>query len=200
MQFMPATAPAPSVAASASTTAVLPGARTYAREGFDAPALARVTGWVGGMRDMFVRAGLVGAAGLAPIKVDFAPNSPVAEMHPEQGVLLLGTYTLRNLPSTLSADLVRHEYAHYVLNKTVLPHRLATPDALAMHESLADTFASVLDDDWTLGEEFFTDGRVTRSMSNPADGIAPAAWGARKLPQTRGELQPGDEAHAKTGI
>ncbi|MBC7461023.1 MAG: M4 family metallopeptidase, partial [Thermoleophilia bacterium] len=46
----------------------------------------------------------------------------------------------------------------------------------------------------------FTDGRVTRSMSNPADGIAPAAWGARKLPQTREELQPGDEAHAKTGI
>jgi Zn-dependent metalloprotease len=191
---------APTAPPKVTPSAVVPGARTYDRDGFDAPALAKVTGWVDGMRDMFVHAGLTDAAHLPPIRIDFAPLSPVAEMHPDEARMLLGTYTRRNLPVTLGADLIRHEYTHYVLNKTLLPHMLATPDAPAMHESLADTFASVLDDDWTLGEDFFADGRVTRSMSNPADGIAPAEWGARKLPQTMGELRTGDEAHATTGI
>ncbi|MCW2949639.1 MAG: flagellar biosynthesis protein FlgM [Thermoleophilia bacterium] len=190
----------PTTSPTATTLAVQPGARVYDKSGFDSVALARVSQWVAHERDMFVRAGLTDAAQLPPIRVDFAPFSPVAEMRTEQGSMLLGTYTRRNLPASVGADLVRHEYAHYVLDHTVLPHRLASEQAAAMHESLADTFASVLDDDWTLGEDFFPDGRVTRSMQEPAAGIAPVAWGARTLPDHVGDVQRGDEAHTQAGI
>lgn len=194
------TTPTSSVPQAGSGPAVANGARTFDRPDFDAPALERVTGWIEGARDMFQRAGLAGVAELAPVRIDFLPLSPVAGMKVEQGIMQLGTYSLRDVPTTRSADLVRHEYAHYVLGRTILPHRLASPDAASIHESLADTFAAVLDDDWTMGEELFDDGRVTRSMSNPADGIAPVAYGARPLPAKLSQVVAHDGSHANAGI
>lgn len=181
-------------------SAVVPGARTYAGADWDASALQRVTGWVDGARDMFAQAGLEGVAQLAPILIDLMPTLPAAGMKVPDRVMQLGTFSLRDVPTTRSADLVRHEYTHYVLASTLLPHRMASADAESIHESLADTFAAVLDDDWTIGEELFDDGRVLRSMSNPADGIAPKEWGYRKLPAKLSEITEPGASHANAGI
>jgi Zn-dependent metalloprotease len=69
-----------------------------------------------------------------------------------------------------------------------------------MHESLADTFAAVLDDDWTLGEDLFDDGRMTRSMSNPDDGHRPASLGDRPMPAHIDHYVQTASAHVNAGI
>lgn len=180
---------------------VLPGTRIFPHlPDFDAAALQRVTVWVDGAHDMFLRSGLHEAAALPPIEIDFAPFSPAAEMRTNSGYMLLGTFSKRDVPSTRSADLVRHEYAHYVLGRTLLPQAVSSPQSAAMHESLGDTFAAVLDDDWTMGEDLHEHGRVTRSMERPADGAVPISFPADRLPSSMAEVTSDMSPHAIVGI
>ncbi len=181
--------------------AVAPGTKTYASNpDFDANALARVSGWIEDERAMFVKAGLAEAADLDSVRVDFVPFSPAAQMNAATGTLLLGTIGKRDVPVTRSDDLVRHEYAHYVLERTLLPHIVSSPEAAAMHESLADTFASVLDVDWTLGEGMLSDGRVYRSMEDPHQGAVPLSYTVKQLPATMSEIPANFPPHGRAGI
>jgi len=60
-------------------------------------------------------------------------------------------------------DVVRHEYSHRIVDSMLdLGHE---GEQGAMHESLADTFAAAMDDDWTIGEASTPGGM--RDMLNP---------------------------------
>ncbi len=60
-------------------------------------------------------------------------------------------------------DVIAHEYSHRIIDRVLKLE--PGGETGVMHESLADTFASVIDNDWTIGEDIAPGGM--RDMLNP---------------------------------
>lgn len=193
-------APAPARAATPSPNApdpifLPPGAappgpatsrRDYANDGYDAAARKRVDGWIDDARAMFERAGVADPdRGKAP-RVEWALGLPAAHWNVGTNTLLLGEVPDTRVPFSRSRDVVAHEYAHSVLAHAFGFGEARTLEAATLHESLADTFAAVLDRDWKMGEDLYPrEGggqRFTRSMDDPGSAPAPASYGVTRLP------------------
>jgi hypothetical protein len=96
-------------------------------------------------------------------------------------------------------DVIAHEFSHKVLN-SYEPELLGRKgDGLAIHESIADTFAMLVDsDDWTIGEDAFPGGM--RSISNPEVRGAVRSGVEVAAPITRKELDSTSEPHLGAGV
>ncbi|MCW2928861.1 MAG: peptidase family protein [Thermoleophilia bacterium] len=96
-------------------------------------------------------------------------------------------------------DVIAHEFTHKVIHEYA-PELLGRKgDALAIHESVADTIAMVVDpDDWTVGEDSFPGG--LRSFSNPEVRGAYSGGTEKPAPITREQLGSGTEAHLGAGV
>lgn len=155
--------------------------------GYSAEDRKRVETWIDGERQLFKRNGVAQPEGARPVRVEWAVTLPAASFVPAANVLRLGETPNTHIPYSRSDDVVRHEYAHAVLANGLGLGEPQTLEAVTLHESLADTFAAALDDDWTMGEDLVVgDARPQRSMSDPASGpIPPTAdppYGVDRLP------------------
>ena len=96
-------------------------------------------------------------------------------------------------------DVIAHEFSHKVLH-AYSPELLSrSGDGQAIHESVADTFAMLVDrDDWLVGEDAVPGG--VRSFSNPEvrgsfDGVT-----EHPAPITREQLESSTEEHLGAGV
>lgn len=79
----------------------------------------------------------------------------------EKDAILVGRHTGGSFAD--SKDVLAHEYSHRVIDKMV--GLSPAGESGVMHESLADTFASAMDNDWTIGEDITPGG--LRDMLHP---------------------------------
>lgn len=96
-------------------------------------------------------------------------------------------------------DVIAHEFTHKVLHAYAPDLLASSGDGLAIHESIADTFAMLVDrDDWTMGEDAWDGG--LRSFSNPEIRGAMRSGVAEPAPITRAQLTKSTEPHLGAGV
>lgn len=96
-------------------------------------------------------------------------------------------------------DVIAHEFSHKVIH-AYAPQLLGSEgDGRAIHESVADTFAMVVDDDdWLVGEDAVPGGM--RSFSHPEERGAVAGDVVKSAPITRAQLEGSTEEHLGAGV
>ncbi len=96
-------------------------------------------------------------------------------------------------------DVIAHEFSHKVLH-TYSPELLSKKgDGLAIHESIADMIAMLVDrDDWLVGEDAVPGG--IRSFSHPEKRGSWSGGVAHPAPITREQLQSSTEEHLGAGV
>lgn len=133
---------------------------------------ARIESTVRDVQARFAKLGVTEAEGNGPVKALFIPNFPNAAYAPE-GVPRLGMpadsigigIDPRSGRSFAEAeDVIAHELAHRVVTHMARQPLSMSPisEDVAVHESLADTFAALIDDDqeWVLGEDLASPVRI----------------------------------------
>ncbi|MCW2926920.1 MAG: nprE [Thermoleophilia bacterium] len=118
--------------------------------------------------------GIKDSEGNGPVVAKFSPAFPNAAYLPlgseELGMpadsIAVGVDPRSRTPFTDADDVVAHELAHRVIDHMTSEKLELSPlsEDGAVHESLADTFAALIDDDWVLGEDLVA---PIRDMSNP---------------------------------
>jgi hypothetical protein len=96
-------------------------------------------------------------------------------------------------------DVIAHEFSHKVIH-AYAPQLLGSKgDGRAIHESVADTFAMVVDDeDWLVGEDAVPGGM--RSFSHPEERGSFSGGVAHPAPITREQLADSTEEHLGAGV
>lgn len=123
----------------------------------------------------FTQLGVQDSEGNGPVVARFDPHYPNASYAPdgvrEQGIpadsITVGVDPRDNSPFTQARDVVAHELSHRVIDHMTKGRLDMSPlsEDVAVHESLADTFASLVDnDDWVIGDEL---AAPIRDMANP---------------------------------
>lgn len=119
----------------------------------------------------FARLGVRDEEGNGPVVARFNPRYPNAsyapEGIPEKGVprdsITVGVDPRDRTPFTRAKDVVAHELAHRVIDHMTRGQLNLSPlsEDVAVHESLADTLAALVDrDDWIIGEDLAEPIRV----------------------------------------
>jgi Thermolysin metallopeptidase, alpha-helical domain len=116
---------------------------------------------INGVSDFFRSLGVGEAEGNAPgLRLSYV-DTENAYYSMDRDEILIGRGKQGSMAQ--SHDVIAHEFAHRVINGML---RLdPRGDGGVMHESLADTFASAMDDDWKIGEDVVPGG--IRDMLNP---------------------------------
>ena len=152
------------------------GAASDARRGVDVAAeQQRVDGLVRDIQAKYADLGIRPDEGNDPVKAFFLPSFPNAAYAPEGfrdaklGVDMpadsigVGVDPRSGRSFAEAGDVVAHELAHRIIDN-MTPSKLSMhpmSEDVAVHESLADTFASLVDrDDWVLGEQLVQPVRV----------------------------------------
>lgn len=114
--------------------------------------------------------GVLDTEGNGPVVAKFNPGYPNAAYLPlgseEHGLpadsITVGVDPRSMTPFTDAPDVVAHELAHRIIDHMTREKLEMSPlsEDGAVHESLADTFAALIDDDWTLGEDLVQPIRV----------------------------------------
>ncbi len=148
------------------------GALEGARAGVNVQAeQRRIDDTVARIQDAYAQLGIRDDEGNSPVKAYFRPDFPNAAYAP-QG------YKEQDLPADSigvgidprsgrsfaeADDVVAHELAHRIIDHMTTGKLSMHPmsEDVAVHESLADTFAALVDrDDWVLGEELVQPVRI----------------------------------------
>ncbi|MCB0880339.1 MAG: M4 family metallopeptidase, partial [Thermoleophilia bacterium] len=120
----------------------------------------------------FAALGIRPEEGNGPVKAYFQPDFPNAAYAPDgipefgsaRDSITVGVDPRSGQSFGESEDVIAHELAHRVVDH-MTKHPLSmnpTSEDVAIHESLADTFAALVDDDdpWTLGEDLVEPVRI----------------------------------------
>ena len=145
------------------------GGTTVARE------QARLEETVADIQATFRQMGVRDSEGNGPVSATFNPRYPNAsyapEGVPELGVprdsITVGVDPRDRTPFTKAKDVVAHELSHRVIDHMTRGNLEMSPlsEDVAVHESLADTFAALVDnDEWVIGDELV---QPIRDMANP---------------------------------
>ncbi len=119
---------------------------------------------------------------------------------PFRNEIVIGRHPGSGLPFAAD-DVIAHEFTHKVLH--AYSPQLLTPigggDGRAIHESVADTIAMVVDrEDWLIGEDAVEGG--IRSFSHPELRGAYRDGEAKAAPITREQLESSTEEHLGAGV
>lgn len=123
----------------------------------------------------FAKLGVRESEGNGPVNATFNPRYPNAsyapEGVPELGVpadsITVGVDPRDRTPFTKAKDVVAHELSHRIIDHMTGGKLGMSPlsEDVAVHESLADTFAALVDDDeWVIGDELV---EPIRDMQDP---------------------------------
>lgn len=138
--------------------------RGRTRQRVDPGAQAAAVDAVRATQSFFTSLGIGPRQGNDPrMKLAFEPRFPSAGYDPHRDRMIIGTDRRSGLSFGNSADVIAHEYAHRVVEATLGLGNQGQQGT--MNESLADTFASAMDDDWLIGEDV-TPGGI-RDMLHP---------------------------------
>jgi hypothetical protein len=148
-----------------------------ARQGaFIAREQARIEQTVQDIQAKFAALGIKDSEGNSPVRAAFLPNFPNAayapDGDPQYGLprdgIGVGIDPRSGRSFGEADDVVAHELAHRVIDHMTRAPLSMSPlsEDVAVHESLADTFAAIVDDEdpWVLGEEL---ARPVRIMDAP---------------------------------
>jgi hypothetical protein len=148
------------------------GAVAGARGGVNVQAeQRRIDQTVARIQDAYAQLGIRDDEGNSPVKAYFRPDFPNAAYAPEgyrdQGLpadsIGVGIDPRSGRSFAEADDVVAHELAHRIIDH-MTPAKLSMhpmSEDVAVHESLADTFAALVDrDDWVLGEELVKPVRI----------------------------------------
>jgi hypothetical protein len=145
------------------------GGTTVARE------QQRLEQTVAAIQAKFADLGVRESEGNDPVVARFNPRYPNASYAPDgvpdMGVpadsITVGVDPRDNTPFTKAVDVVAHELSHRVIDHMTHGKLGLSPlsEDVAVHESLADTFASLVDDDdWVIGDQLV---EPIRDMAHP---------------------------------
>jgi Zn-dependent metalloprotease len=112
----------------------------------------------------------------AQMRVVFNPDFKNAAYVPHQDTIIIGS-AANGKSYAHATDVIAHEYSHRVMDSMIRLDHWGEPGAL--NESLADTFASVADNDWTIGEDVHRGG--IRSMIDPGNPRYDAVIGRQRI-------------------
>ncbi len=148
------------------------GAVTDAHRGVNVAAeQRRIDDTVAKIQAKFSDLGIRDSEGNSPVKAYFRPDFPNAAYAPEgyadydlpRDSIGVGIDPRSGRSFAEADDVVAHELAHRIIDH-MTPQRLSMhpmSEDVAVHESLADTFAALVDrDDWVLGEELVQPVRI----------------------------------------
>jgi hypothetical protein len=128
------------------------------------------------VQSRFAKLGIRPEEGNGPVQARFVPGFPNAayapEGVPEYGIpadaIGVGVDPRSGRSFGEAEDVIAHELAHRVVDHMTKRPLSMSPlsEDVAIHESLADTFAAIIDDDdpWTIGEDLV---EPVRSMDHP---------------------------------
>jgi hypothetical protein len=147
------------------------------------------------VRDFFADLGVRASEGNGPAKsVEFSPNLKNAEYVPAQAHshdadhVHIGVDPRSGRSFNEAPDVIAHEWAHRVIDHITKGQMSTSPmsEDVAVHESLADTFAAAYDtSNWTLGEGT---GSIIRDMARPERLGHPG-----HVSDLRGRIKPGGD-------
>lgn len=136
----------------------------------------RVDTLVGVIQAKFGAIGIKASEGNSPVTAIFNPKffnaaytpSGIDSVGAGADSIVIGVDPRSGRSFAQAEDVIAHELAHRVIDHMTKRPLSMSPlsEDVAVHESLADTFAALIDDDdpWTVGEDL---SQPIRSMSNP---------------------------------
>lgn len=198
------------------------GAIVDARRGVNARAeQQRIDQTVERIQSQYAQLGIEDHEGNSPVKAYFRPDFPNAAYAPNgyseaqlpRDSIGVGIDPRSGRSFAEADDVIAHELAHRIIDK-MTPAKLsmdARSEDVAVHESLADTFASLVDrDDWVLGEELVKPVRVMdkpEQLGHPGHVddlktvLAPGSKHMHPIGQDRaGNVVMGPDWHVVAGI